>query len=240
MLELGPAQPLRLAGRVGPDAHRFLRRALAVVLLDPRSSGTVLLRSSDPSVPPAIDPRYLTDPGDDDESALLRGLRLARRVLVQEPLASFVDAEILPGADARSDDALRARAAKVVPGGMHGHMKASFLPANFPQFFARGDGCRIWDVDGAEYLDLMCSWGPILLGHRHPAVEAAVAAQLAEGDVLAGPSARMVELAEVLVDQVAHADWAMFCKNGTDATTLGVTVARSATGRRKVLVARGS
>ena len=139
-----------------------------------------------------------------------------------------------------ADEALRARAAQVVPGGMHGHMKASFLPPNFPQFFERGEGCRIWDVDGTEYLDLMCSWGPILLGHRHPAVEAAVAAQLAEGDVLNGPSPRMVELAEVLVDQVAHADWAMFCKNGTDATTLGVTVARSATGRRKVLVARGS
>jgi glutamate-1-semialdehyde 2,1-aminomutase len=139
-----------------------------------------------------------------------------------------------------SDHALRARAAKVVPGGMYGHMNAVFMPPNFPQFFARGEGPRVWDVDGTEYVDLMCSWGPILLGHRHPAVEEAVAAQLAEGDVLNGPSARMVELAEVLVDQVPHADWAMFCKNGTDATTLGLTVARSATGRRKVLVARGS
>jgi glutamate-1-semialdehyde 2,1-aminomutase len=123
---------------------------------------------------------------------------------------------------------------------MYGHMNAVFMPPNFPQFFARGEGPRVWDVDGTEYVDLMCAWGPILLGHRHPAVEEAVAAQLAEGDVLNGPSARMVELAEVLVDQVPHADWAMFCKNGTDATTLGVTVARSATGRRKVLVARGS
>jgi glutamate-1-semialdehyde 2,1-aminomutase len=95
-------------------------------------------------------------------------------------------------------------------------------------------------VDGKEYIDLMCSWGPILLGHRHAAVEAAVAAQLAEGDVLNGPTPRMVELAELLVDQAPHADWAMFCKNGTDATTLGLTVARSATGRRKVLVANGS
>jgi glutamate-1-semialdehyde 2,1-aminomutase len=123
---------------------------------------------------------------------------------------------------------------------MHGHLNATFLPDNFPQFFARGEGCRVWDVDGTEYVDLMCSWGPILLGHRHPAVERAVAAQLAVGDVLNGPTAQMVELAEVLVDQVAHADWTMFCKNGTDATTLGVVVARAAAGRRKVLVARGS
>ncbi len=88
-----------------PSEHGL---TLAVVLLEPRSSGTVLLRSSDPRVPPAIDPCYLTDPGGDDAATLLRGLRLARRVLAQEPLASFVDGEILPGAEAQSDDALRA------------------------------------------------------------------------------------------------------------------------------------
>jgi glutamate-1-semialdehyde 2,1-aminomutase len=123
---------------------------------------------------------------------------------------------------------------------MHGHLDAAFLPAEFPQFFERGEGCRVWDVDGNEYVDLMCSWGPNLLGYRHPEVERAAAEQAAIGDVLNGPTPRMVELAETLVDQVSHADWAMFCKNGTDATTLGVVVARSATGRRKVLIARGS
>jgi choline dehydrogenase len=81
---------------------------LAVVLLRPRSVGTVLLRSADPAVPPAIDPRYLSDPDGEDEATLLRGLRLARRILAQEPLASFTDGEILPGDDARTDDDLRA------------------------------------------------------------------------------------------------------------------------------------
>lgn len=81
---------------------------LAVVLLRPRSAGTVLVQSADPGVPPAIDPRYLSDPGGEDEATLLRGLRLARRVLTQEPLASFTDGEILPGDDARTDDDLRA------------------------------------------------------------------------------------------------------------------------------------
>ncbi len=81
---------------------------LAVVLLRPRSAGTVLVRSADPAVPPAIDPRYLSDPDGADEATLLRGLRLARRVLAQEPLASFTDGEILPGDDARTDDDLRA------------------------------------------------------------------------------------------------------------------------------------
>ena len=81
---------------------------LAVVLLRPRSVGTVLLRSADPLVAPAIDPNYLSDRDGEDEATLLRGLRLARRVLAQEPLASFTDGEILPGDDARSDDDLRA------------------------------------------------------------------------------------------------------------------------------------
>ena len=148
---------------------------------------------------------------------------------------------IVPAERTREVDlALRARAARVVPGGMHGHLDAAFLPPEYPQFFQRGDGCRLWDVDGNEYVDLMCSWGPNLLGYRHPEIERAAAAQAAMGDVLNGPTPLMVELAETLVDQVPHADWAMFCKNGTDATTLGVVVARSATGRRKVLIARGS
>jgi choline dehydrogenase len=81
---------------------------LAVVPLQPKSRGTVTLRSADPRVPPAIDPRYLTDPDGRDAATLLQGLRLARRILAQEPLASFVVGEILPGEDARSDDDLRA------------------------------------------------------------------------------------------------------------------------------------
>ena len=88
-----------------PSEHGL---TLAVVLLTPRSRGTVLVRSADPRVLPAIDPGYLTDPEGEDAATLLRGLRLARRVLAQEPLASFVDAEIAPGADARTDDDLRA------------------------------------------------------------------------------------------------------------------------------------
>ena len=111
-----------------------------------------------------------------------------------------------------ADEALRARAAKVVPGGMHGHLAASFMPPEFPQFFARGEGARVWDVDGREFIDLMCSFGPILLGHRHPEVDGGGRRAARRGDVLNGPAPRMVELAELLVDQVPHADWAMFCQ----------------------------
>ena len=139
-----------------------------------------------------------------------------------------------------ADAALRARAGAVIPGGMYGHMSAGALPPEYPQFYQRSEGSHVWDVDGNEYVDLMCSFGPVVLGHKHPKVERAVAAQRAEGDTQAGPAACMVEAAELLVDRVAHADWAMFAKNGTDATTICLMVARAATGRGTVLAASGA
>jgi 4-aminobutyrate aminotransferase-like enzyme len=72
-----------------------------------------------------------------------------------------------------ADAMLRARARLVVPGGMWGHLNAARLPDGYPQFFASAGGCRVRDVDGREYIDFMYSWGPILLGHRHPEVQAA-------------------------------------------------------------------
>lgn len=136
-------------------------------------------------------------------------------------------------------DALwRERAARVVPGGMYGHMATGKLPPEYPQFYARSEGARVWDVDGRDYIDMMCSWGPMIVGYNNPAVEHAAACQAQDGDLLPGASPRMVELAELLVGQIGHADWAMFAKNGTDATTMAVTVARAATGRGKVLKAR--
>jgi glutamate-1-semialdehyde 2,1-aminomutase len=123
---------------------------------------------------------------------------------------------------------------------MYGHLNAAQLPAGYPQFFASGKGAVVRDVDGNEYVDLMCSWGPIILGHKDPAVDAAVRAQQRRGDCLDGPTPLFVETAELLVDTIADADWAMLAKNGTDATTLCVAIARAATGRRKVLVARGA
>ena len=138
------------------------------------------------------------------------------------------------------DDELRSRAAAVVPGGMWGHLNAALLPEGYPQFFRRGEGCRLWDVDGREYIDFMCSWGPNILGHHDPHVEEAAARQRRNGDCLNGPGPVLVELAERLVARLPHADWALFQKNGTDATTTCVTIARATTKRRKILVARGA
>ena len=140
----------------------------------------------------------------------------------------------------RVDQGLRERARRVIPGGMFGHMRVEGLPPGYPQFFSRGQGCRVWDVDGRPYIDFMCSWGPIVLGHQHPGVREAVLRQMADGDCLDGPTEQLVVLAERLTGLVTHADWALFSKNGTDATTTCVTLARAATGRRKILLARGA
>jgi glutamate-1-semialdehyde 2,1-aminomutase len=138
------------------------------------------------------------------------------------------------------DAALLSRARAVVPNGVWGHMATRSIGPGYPQFFERSDGCRVWDADGNEYIDFMCAWGPNILGYGHPQVNAAALAQIAKGDIGNGPGEVMVELAELLVGTIDHADWALFQKNGGDATTVCVTIARAATGRRKVLVAKGS
>src|SRR5579864_2660330 len=133
---------------------------------------------------------------------------------------------------------LRERAAKVIPGGMYGHQSAAILPEVFPQFFSRAQGTRLWDADGNQYIDYMCAFGPNLLGYRHPAVEAAAAAQQRLCDTMTGPSEIMVELAEKFVSMITHASWAIFCKNGTDATTMAMMCARAHTRKRKILAAK--
>jgi glutamate-1-semialdehyde 2,1-aminomutase len=138
------------------------------------------------------------------------------------------------------DRALRARAEAVIPGGMYGHQSTALLPDDYPQYFSRGDGAHIWDVDGRRYLDLMCAYGPNLFGYANPQIDAAFVRQLGLGDTLTGPTPLMVELAEAFVGMVSHADWAMFCKNGTDATTMALTTARAHTRRKTVVRAKGA
>ncbi len=138
------------------------------------------------------------------------------------------------------DSQLRERAAAVIPGGMYGHQSTGRLPDDYPQFFERGKGAYLWDVDGNRVFDLMCGYGPNLMGYADEAIDAAYMARVAQGDCLTGPGAAMVEFAEAFVAMVTHADWAMFCKNGTDATTMALTVARAHTKRKTVVLAKNA
>ena len=138
------------------------------------------------------------------------------------------------------DAELRSRAEKVFAGGMYGHLTTSKLPSNYPQFFESAHGATIRDVDGNEYLDYMCAWGPNLFGYGDPEINAAFVEQLGRGDTLTGPTARAVELGELLTGMISHADWAIFCKNGSDANAIALMVARAFAGKSKVITARGA
>ncbi|MBI4830719.1 MAG: aminotransferase class III-fold pyridoxal phosphate-dependent enzyme [Candidatus Lindowbacteria bacterium] len=133
------------------------------------------------------------------------------------------------------------RASKVIPGGIPGHQSPMLLVFGAsPCFIERAKGARFWDVDGNEYIDYMCAYGPMVLGYNHPKVEAAAQAQSKKTDTGNLPSERYVELAERLVGLVPIADWAIFGKNGSDVTTYACRVARSQTGRNKIIMVEGS
>src|ERR1700747_2199251 len=103
------------------------------------------------------------------------------------------------------------RARRVIPGGIYGHQSPRMLVEDaFPYFFERGAGAHVWDVDGNEYVDYLCSYGPIVLGHNDPVVEAAAAEQRRKGNCFNGPTPLWVELAEHLVGITPWAAWAAF------------------------------
>ncbi|MDR3513032.1 MAG: aminotransferase class III-fold pyridoxal phosphate-dependent enzyme [Caulobacteraceae bacterium] len=144
------------------------------------------------------------------------------------------------GGSNSKDRELRERAAKVIPGGMYGHLSVALLPDDYPQFYSRAEGARLWDADGNELLDFMCAYGPNLFGYGHPEINAAFVRQMEIGDTLTGPSGLIVELAEAFTGMVTHADWAMFCKNGTDATSIAMVTARAHTRRKTIIMAKGA
>lgn len=133
------------------------------------------------------------------------------------------------------------RASKVIPCGIYGHVTpAATVPGAFPYFARRAEGCRYWDVDGHEYIDFLCAYGPNVLGYNHPHVEEAAARVQRDGNCLNHPTEWSVLLAEKLTALVDFAAWAVFGKNGSDMTTWAIQVAREHTGRRKILKVKGA
>ena len=136
-----------------------------------------------------------------------------------------------------------ARAEKVIPSGVYGHLgpaEGCFVPVEaFPFFSSRADGAYFWDLDGNRFIDYMCAYGPNILGYNDPDVDAAAAAQRALGDCTTAPSTKMIEFAELLVDTVNCADWAFLAKNGNDVTTMAVMTARAYTHRKKIIFFKG-
>lgn len=131
------------------------------------------------------------------------------------------------------------RSAKVVPSGVYGHLgpaEGCMIPvSSFPLFAKSAKGSHFIDVDGNDYIDYMCAYGPNVLGYCDEEVDAAAAEQAKIADCTTSPSIKMIELAELLVDTVASADWAFFAKNGNDTTTLSIMAARNHTNRKKII-----
>jgi glutamate-1-semialdehyde 2,1-aminomutase len=131
-------------------------------------------------------------------------------------------------------DALFARARKVTPGGVNSPVRAFGAVGGGPRFMIRGSGPYLIDVDGREYVDLVCSWGPMILGHAHPAVISAVSAALAEGTSFGTVTPGEVELAEEIVARTP-VEQVRLVNSGTEATMSAVRLARGYTGRSVVV-----
>jgi glutamate-1-semialdehyde 2,1-aminomutase len=140
---------------------------------------------------------------------------------------------------APASQALFDRAQAVTPGGVNSPVRAFRAVGGTPRFMVSGRGPYLTDADGREYVDLVCSWGPMLLGHAHPAVVAALQEAAARGTSYGTPSPGEVELAEEICARVAAVEQVRLVSSGTEATMSAVRLARGFTGRSKVVKLEG-
>jgi glutamate-1-semialdehyde 2,1-aminomutase len=131
------------------------------------------------------------------------------------------------------------RAQRVIPGGVNSPVRAFRSVGGSPPFIARGEGSHIFDADGNEYIDYVGSWGPLLLGHRHPEILAALEGALAIGTSFGAPTAQEVELAEAISEAVPSIEMVRLVNSGTEATMSAIRVARGFTGRDLVVKFEG-
>ena len=131
------------------------------------------------------------------------------------------------------------RARHVIPGGVNSPVRAFRGVGGTPPFIARGEGSRVFDVDGNEYIDYVGSWGPLLLGHRHPAIIDALRAALEVGTSFGAPTQGEVELAEAICEAVPSIEMVRLVNSGTEATMSALRVARGFTGRDLVVKFEG-
>ncbi len=136
-------------------------------------------------------------------------------------------------------EALLARAVRVIPGGVNSPVRAFRSVGGTPPFIVRGAGSRLWDADGNCYLDYIGAWGPLLLGHCHPAVTAALEQALAGGTGFGLPTEREVELAEAIREAMPALEMVRLVNSGTEATMSALRAARAFTGRELVVKFEG-
>ena len=138
-----------------------------------------------------------------------------------------------------TNEALFARAQKVIPGGVNSPVRAFKAVGGTPRFIARGDGAWITDAEGKRYVDYIGSWGPMILGHGHPAVLDAVLRAARDGFSFGAPTEREVELAEEIIRHVPSIEQVRLVSSGTEACMSAIRLARAATNRSRLIKFEG-
>ena len=126
-------------------------------------------------------------------------------------------------------------ALEIIPGGVNSPVRACKSVGADPLFIDRGEGCLIYDADGNQFIDYIGSWGPLILGHRHPAVVDAITAVLKRGTSFGAPTDLEIQLAEMVIDAVDSVDVVRMVNSGTEATMSAIRLARGATGRELII-----
>lgn len=140
-----------------------------------------------------------------------------------------------PAADTATSARLFADACAVIPGGVNSPVRAFSSVGGTPRFITSAKDCWLTDADGNRYVDLVCSWGPMLLGHAHPAVVEAVQQVAADGLSFGAPTPSESELAREIIDRVAPVEMVRMVNSGTEATMSAIRLARGYTGRAKII-----
>ncbi|MEP0712154.1 MAG: aminotransferase class III-fold pyridoxal phosphate-dependent enzyme, partial [Algoriphagus sp.] len=134
---------------------------------------------------------------------------------------------------------LFAKAQNFIPGGVNSPVRAFRSVGGEPLFIKKAEGAYLYDEDGNQFIELINSWGPMLLGHNHPKVKAAVIAAMEDGTSFGAPTAREVEIAELIVSMVPSIEKVRMVNSGTEATMSAIRVARGFTGRDKFIKMEG-
>jgi glutamate-1-semialdehyde 2,1-aminomutase len=146
-----------------------------------------------------------------------------------------------PGLDTRTSEVLYARAVGLLPGGVNSPVRAMrSIGREHPIFVERGEGFELIDADGHRYVDWVCSWGPLILGHANPDVVAAVQEAAARGTTYGAPTEGEIELAAEVVNRFPSVEMVRMVSSGTEATMSAVRLARAATGRDRLLKFSGA
>ncbi|HUE75901.1 MAG TPA: glutamate-1-semialdehyde 2,1-aminomutase [Chloroflexota bacterium] len=130
-------------------------------------------------------------------------------------------------------------ARRLIPGGVNSPVRAFRGVGGVPRFIARGEGAHVYDVDGNRYIDYVLSWGPLILGHAHPDVVAAIAEQAGRGTSFGAPTELETELASLITGAMPAVKLVRFVSSGTEATMSAVRLARAFTGRPKIIKCAG-